>query len=118
MKAITIYHNPRCGKSREALKRVEEAGAQTTIVEYLKTPLDEKELDALCRKLGIEPQTIIRFKEPIARELQLSANDQRTRAAWLKLIAEHPILMERPIVVCGSKAVVGRPPEAVRSLLD
>ncbi len=118
MKTFTIYHNPRCGKSRDALKRLEEAGATVTIVEYLKTPLDEKALDGLCRKLAVEPQSIIRFKEAIAQELHLSAGDLRSRADWLKLIATHPILMERPIVVCGAKAVVGRPPEAVQTLLD
>jgi arsenate reductase len=117
MKAVTIYHNPRCGKSREALRLIEEAGAKVTVVEYLRTPLGDKELDALCRKLEVEPTAILRFKEPIARELRLSADDQRTRAEWLKLIAGHPVLMERPIVVCGTKAVVGRPPEAVQSLL-
>jgi arsenate reductase len=118
MKAVTIYHNPRCSKSREALKLVEQSGAKVTIVEYLKTPLTEKELDSLCTRLALDPTAIIRFKETVAKELGLGADDRRSRAQWLKLIAEHPVLMERPIVTCGAKAVVGRPPEAVQALLD
>ena|SRR3569623_1412582 len=117
MKAVTIYHNPRCSKSRETLKLIEQAEKPVVIIEYLKMPLDPNEIGQLCRKLGVEPQSIIRFKEPLARELQLSPEDGRTRAEWLSLIAEHPILMERPIVVCGDRAAVGRPPEAVKPLL-
>lgn len=113
-----IYHNPRCSKSRETLALLTDAGIEPEIVEYLKTPPTAAELDALCRKLGLEPQALLRFKEAEAKALGLSAKDARPRAEWLRLLAEHPVLIERPIVVRGAQARLGRPPEAVRELLD
>lgn len=112
-----IYHNPRCSKSRETLQLLREAGIEPEIVEYLKTPPDAATLDALCRKLGLEPAALVRYKEPEAKALGLTPKDQRPRAEWLRLLAEHPVLIERPIVVRGAKARLGRPPEAVRELL-
>jgi len=112
-----IYHNPRCAKSRETLELLRGAGVEPDIVEYLKTPPDAATLDALCRKLGIEPQALVRYKEPRARELGLGPKDSRPRAEWLRLLAENPLLIERPIVVRGARARLGRPPEAVRDLL-
>lgn len=116
MKTV-IYHNPRCAKSRETLELLREAGVEPDIVEYLKTPPSAAELDALCRQLGLEPQALVRYKEPEAKALGLSAKDVRPRAEWLRLLAEHPILIERPIVVRGARARLGRPPAAVRELL-
>lgn len=112
-----IYHNPRCAKSREALELLRAAGIEPDIVEYLKTPPDAATLDALCRKLGLEPQALVRFKEPLAKELGLGPQDVRPRAEWLRLLAQNPLLIERPIVVRGARARLGRPPEAVRELL-
>jgi arsenate reductase len=115
--SLTIYHNPRCSKSRETLQLLRDAGIEPRVVEYLKTPPTAAELDAICRKLDIEPQALVRYKEPDAQALGLARDDSRSRKEWLALIAAHPILMERPIVVAGNAARIGRPPEAVRELL-
>jgi arsenate reductase len=114
---LTIYHNPRCSKSRETLQLLQDAGVEPKVVEYLKSPPAAPELDAICRKLGIEPQELIRFKEPEAKALGIAKGDTRSRAEWLRLIVDHPVLMERPIVVAPAAARIGRPPEAVRDLL-
>jgi arsenate reductase (glutaredoxin) len=115
--SLIFFHNPRCSKSRQALTLVREAGVEASIVEYLKTPPDAAALDALCRALGCEPQAILRFQEARAKELGLAPGDERSRAQWLQLIADNPILLERPIAVRDGRAVVGRPPENVRQLL-
>lgn len=112
----TIYHNPRCSKSRQTMALLQEQGIEPRVVEYLKDAPSVAELDALFKKLDREPQTAMRFGESVARELGLSKQDQRSRAEWLALIAEHPILLERPIVVHGAQARLGRPPETVREL--
>jgi arsenate reductase len=117
MKSFTIYHNPRCGKSRDTLKRLTNARVQPTVIEYLKTPPDVATLDALCKALDLPPQAIVRYQEPVAQQLGLAKDDARTRSEWLKVIAENPSLLERPIVVTGTRAVIGRPPENVDSLL-
>ncbi|MDB5986240.1 MAG: arsC [Nevskia sp.] len=114
---MRLYHNPRCSKSRQALQLLRDAGVEPEIVEYLKTPPSATELDALCKALGREPQTIVRFGEDRAKELGIKAGDVRKRAAWLRLLAENPVLIERPIAVDGKRAALGRPPEQVLSLL-
>ena len=114
---ITIYHNPRCSKSRETLKLLHDADVNPTVVEYLKEPPDVAELDMLGTALGGEPTDMVRFKEPDAKALKLKPDDTRMRADWLKILAENPRLLERPIVLRGERAVVGRPPEKVRELL-
>lgn len=112
-----MLHNPRCSKSRETLALLREAGVEPEIIEYLKQPPSAAELDALCRALGIEPAALVRFKEARAVELGLSSDDDRSRADWLQLLADNPTLIERPVVQRGERAVLGRPPEAVRALL-
>lgn len=114
---MRIYHNPRCSKSRQALQLLRDAGVEPEVVEYLKTPPTATELDALCKALVREPQTIVRFGEDCAKQLGLKAGDARKRAEWLRLLADNPVLIERPIVVDGKRAVLGRPPEQVLSLL-
>jgi arsenate reductase len=110
-----IYHNPRCSMSRQALALLEERGIEPEVVEYLKTPPTRAELKALLQKLGLKPEQVVRTGEEICRE------QYRGRALsdeqWLDALAEHPILLERPIVVRGSRAVLGRPPEKVREIL-
>jgi arsenate reductase len=114
-KAFTIYHNPRCGKSRAALGILTGHGFEPNIVEYLKTPLERDELRALLKKLGLKPEQIIRKGEDVYK--QSYASKAMTDDDWLDALAAHPILMERPIVVKGNRAVVGRPPEKVTELL-
>jgi arsenate reductase len=113
---VRIYHNPRCSKSREALALLRERGIEPEIVEYLKTPLDVPALKALSRRLGLPVQSLLRTKEEAYREAGLdgdSAGDD-----ILAAIASHPVLLERPIVVVGDKAAIGRPPENVLTLLE
>ncbi|MGH8729840.1 MAG: arsenate reductase (glutaredoxin) [Burkholderiales bacterium] len=112
---LRMYHNPRCSKSRATLALLREAGEEPEIIEYLKTPPDPNELDMLCKKLGLHPRQL--FKEDRAKELGLKASDERPRAEWLRLLADNPVLIERPIVVKGDQARLGRPPEAVKALL-
>jgi arsenate reductase len=112
-----MYHNPRCSTCRNTLALLREAGEEPEIVEYLKTPLSADELDSLCRKIGIEPHELLRFKETRASELGLKREDRRSRREWLKLLAENPVLIERPIVVKGDAARVCRPAESVKELL-
>ena len=116
MSDVTIYHNPRCSKSRQALALLEEAGVQPQVVRYLETPLDEPGLDALCRQLAMEPHELMRTGEDVYKELGLKAKAP-TREEGLRLLAQHPILMERPVVVKGDRAVVARPPERVKDLI-
>lgn len=116
MTTATIYHNPRCSKSRQTLALLEGRGIEPTVVRYLETPPSAKELDAICRKLGKEPQAIVRRKEARFKELGLG-DGERSRQAWLQVLSENPILIERPIVVVGDEAALGRPPEDVLALL-
>lgn len=111
-----IYHNPRCSKSRQALALLEEASVEVTIVKYLEAPPSAQELEDLLRKLDMEPQGLIRSSEDRYQELQL-AGKTLSRDEAIQLLVENPILIERPIVTVGNRAVVGRPPERVKELL-
>jgi arsenate reductase len=95
---------------------LEQRGAAPKIVEYLKTPPTRRELEALVTKLGIEPEQLVRTGEDVFK--QEYAGKQLTRAQWLDALVRHPILLERPIVVAGDRAVIGRPPENVEALFD
>lgn len=111
-----MYYNPKCGTCRNALALLESKGVKPKLIEYLKTPPTEKDLDEILKKLGLEPIHLARKKEPIYSQLKL---DERklTRAEWLKIFAEHPILIERPVVVKGSRAIIARPFEKAAELL-
>jgi len=112
--SVTIYHNPRCGKSRATLALLEKKGVRPRVVEYLKTPPDKAELKRLLRLLGMSPRDLLRAKE--AKEAGLDRpglSDDEIIAGMVK----HPIVIERPIVVAGSRAALGRPPEAVLKIL-
>ena len=111
---FTIYHNPRCGKSRAALGILAGHGIEPTIVEYLKTPLDRDQLRALLKKLELKPEQIVRKGEDVYK--QNYASRTMTDDQWLDALVKHPILIERPIVVKGNRAVVGRPPEKITEL--
>lgn len=110
-----FLHNPRCSKSRAALELVRESGVELPVREYLKDPLSVDELRRLVRLLGVRPIAIARRGEPQFAALGLG--DATPDEEVLRAMAEHPILVERPIVVRGGRAVVGRPPETVRELL-
>ncbi len=114
-KTVTLYHNPRCSKSRQTLALLREHGVEPAIVQYLKDPPSARAVSALIGKLGIEPHDLLRRREPPYRELGLSPDSSKTAIA--NAIAQHPILMERPVVVRGAKARIGRPPEAVLEIL-
>ena len=114
--AVTIYHNPRCSKSRQALQLLRERGIEPEIVEYLKTPPTADELDAVLSKLGVEPRVVMRAKETAYRDAGM-ADEGLSRRALIDLMAANPIVIERPIVVNGARAALGRPPENVLSIL-
>jgi arsenate reductase (glutaredoxin) len=115
MSSVTLYHNPRCSKSREALALLEGRGVKPTIVEYLKTPPSATELSALVKKLGITAEQLVRKGEEIYKARY--AGRTLSEAQWIHAMAEHPVLIERPIAVKGAKAAIGRPPENVFKLL-
>lgn len=114
--AVTIYHNPRCTKSRQTLQLLRDHGIEPQIIEYLKTPPTAAELAGLLKRLKLTPQQIVRRGEAAFREQKL-ADRELSDHAWLQLLAEQPSLIERPIVVRGTRAVIGRPPENVLTLL-
>jgi arsenate reductase len=113
---ITIYHNPRCSKSRQTLALLEENGVSPNVVKYLETPLNVEDIRELIEKLGLEnPRDLMRKGEAIYKDLGLE--DISEASALIQVMADNPKLIERPIVVCGDKAVLGRPPENVNKLL-
>ena len=113
-----IYHNPRCSKSRAALALLEERHLEVEIIDYQSDPPTVEELEKICRMLGRNPLQIMRTKEARFKELGLTLGDRRSTREWLELIVENPILLERPIVVHGGRAALGRPPEQVLEVFD
>jgi arsenate reductase len=112
--SLSILHNPKCGTSRKVLAALREAGHTPMVVEYLKTPPSKSELKSLFARMGIRPAEGVRKKEKVFAELKLAkASDE----ALLKAMAEHPILIERPIVISANKARICRPPETVKEFL-
>lgn len=112
--SITIYHNPRCTKSRETLALLEARGIRPVVVEYLKTPPSADEIRGLLRGLGLSPRQLLRGKE--AAEFGLD-DPSLPDEALVEGMARHPAAIERPIVVNGDRAALGRPPEAVLAIL-
>jgi len=112
---LRIYHNPRCSKSRSACALIVENGIAAEVVEYLQTPPTREELRVLLKKLGMKPAELVRQGEAVFKEYY--AGRKLTDEEWLDVMVEYPILIERPIVVCGDKAIVARPPEKVLELL-
>lgn len=114
-KMTTIYHNPRCSKSRETLGIIEQHVSEIKIIKYLDTPLTVTELTDLLSKLGIKPIDLIRTNEAIWKEHYKgkTLNDQEL----INAMVNHPKLIERPIVVKGNKAIIGRPPSRVLDIL-
>ena len=112
---MIIYHNPRCSKSRQSLALLRENGVEPEVIEYLKTPLDEVALRDVFVKLGLKAHEVVRTKEEPYQQLALSPDSSEKEV--IAAIVKYPILMERPIVVKGNSAVIGRPPENVHELL-
>ena len=116
MTQVTIYHNPKCSKSRETLALLEERGIKPRIVEYLQTPPSAEELDRILKLLTMESRALMRKQEPEYRELGLD-NPSLTREQLIHAMVTHPRLIERPIVLANGKAAVGRPPSNVLEIL-
>ncbi|NKX44590.1 arsenate reductase (glutaredoxin) [Roseicyclus persicicus] len=112
--ALTLWHNPRCGKSRAALALLEDRGITPEIRLYLKDPPAEAEILDLLHKLQLPAGALVRRKEPVFRDEGLAGADD---IALVAAMARHPILIERPILVAGNRAAIGRPPEAILDLL-
>lgn len=113
---ITLYHNPYCSKSRETLQLLRDHGIEPTIIEYLKNPPGRTQLKKILSLLGMSPRELMRTKEAVYKEAELDG----ARLSHDELIAvmiEHPILIERPIVLANGKAALGRPPEQVLEIL-
>lgn len=116
MSQLTLFHNPRCSKSRGALELLEARGLAPEIVRYLETPPSTAELKALLGKLGISARQLLRSGEEEYKTLGLD-NPELSEDALIRAMVEHPKLIERPILVVGDKAVIGRPPEKVLEIL-
>mmetsp|Transcript_55787 Transcript_55787/g.130706 ORF Transcript_55787/g.130706 Transcript_55787/m.130706 type:complete len:125 (-) Transcript_55787:5-379(-) len=117
---VRIDHNPSCSKSRQMLNILREKGIEPKVIEYLQvqTPPTVAELDKICAALQCEPTHIVRDNEERFKELQLSLADPKSRDEWLEILSKDPILIQRPIVVVGDSAAVGRPFEKVLALLS
>ena len=114
--ATTIYHNPRCSKSRQTLQLLNDNNENAEIVEYLKTPPDAETLKDILAKLGLKPRQLMRTKEDIYKELNL-ADESLSDDQLIEAMIKNPKLIERPIVVKDGKVAVGRPPENILSIL-
>ena len=116
MSDFIIYHNPRCSKSRQTLEILDQHDLETEIVLYLDNPPSAEEIASILNKLELSPRDILRKGEDAYKELNLK-NDKITNKDLINFMVENPKLIERPIVIRGDKAVIGRPPENVLSLV-
>jgi arsenate reductase (glutaredoxin) len=112
--AVQIYHNPRCNTSRKTLALLRARGIEPEVVEYLKTPYTAAQLTRLLRQLGLPAKALVRKKEAAAAGIDPA---RMSETALIQAMATHPIIVERPIVVSGDKAALGRPPERVLAVL-
>ena len=116
MNRVSLYHNPRCSKSRQALQRLRGANVEPEIIEYLKSPPSVSELDRILKLLAMQPRELMRKKEAVYNELGLE-DEKLDRQSLLQAMVAHPILIERPIAVANGRAALGRPPENVLDVL-
>lgn len=114
--SVTLYHNPKCSKSRQTLELLRSKGIQPVIIEYLKDPPDMATLKKLLRLLQLKPRDLMRKKEDIYKKAKLDREDLDDDALISAMI-KHPVLIERPIVLANGKAAIGRPPENVLAIL-
>ena len=117
MSKPTLYHNPRCSKSRQTLEVLRARGIEPEIVEYLKTPPDAQQLGQILDMLGLEPRQLMRTNEAEYKQNKL-ADTSLSRDALIQAMVEHPRLIQRPIVVSNGQAALGRPPEGVVEILE
>lgn len=113
---LTIWHNPRCSKSRQALQLLRDRGFEPAVVEYLKNPPPVEEIVRVLALLDIEPRALMRTGEAVYRDNDLA--EESDDELLIEAMFHHPILIERPVVIAGQRAVIGRPPEAVLGLLS
>lgn len=113
---VTIYHNPRCTKSRQTLELLREKGVEPRVIEYLKTPPSAAEVEQLLGLLGLEPRELMRTSEAEYKDNNLK-DDALSRAQLVEAFTRWPKLLQRPVVVAGNRAAIGRPPEQVLSIL-
>ena len=116
MSNVVIWHNPRCGKSREGLAILEEHGCEVLVRKYLNQTPTVEEIEEILTMLAIEPRALMRTKEAIYKELNLK--EEQDNAKLIEAMAKHPKLIERPIVIKDGKAVIGRPPSNIADLLQ
>ncbi len=116
MANVTIWHNPRCSKSRAAAQLLEEKGVEAEVVKYLEIPPSKEEIKAVLKMLGISARELMRTKEDIYKELGLKEVEDEEKL--IEAMAEHPKLIERPIVIKDGKAAIGRPIEKIIELID
>ncbi len=114
--SVTIFHNPRCSKSRQTLKLLQDQDIELEIVEYLKTPPTTERLEEILGLLGMDPRQLMRTGESVYREQNLG-DASLSRSALIQAMTDHPILIERPIVLANNKAALGRPPENVLEIV-
>ncbi len=114
---VVIYHNPRCSKSRQALELLQARGIEPQVVEYLKTPPDSTQLENILKLLGLEPRELMRKGEAPYTENRLD-DPSLERSQLIAAMVRHPILIERPIVLAGGRAALGRPPEKIVEILN
>ena len=117
MNDVTIYHNPRCSKSRQTLQIIKDRGLEPAVVEYLKTPLKKSELENISRLLNKRPKDFVRKNETDFKENNIK-NIIENDAGLINEMVKFPKIIERPIVLYGDRAVIGRPPENVHELLN
>ena len=113
---IILYHNPRCSKSRQTLELITERGIEPTIIDYQKTPPTHQQLDSILRGLNLEPRQLMRTKESEYKDLKLD-DESLSRDQLIDAMITTPKLIERPIMIAGDEVVIGRPPEAVLTVL-
>lgn len=117
MASVTIYHNPRCSKSRRTLDLLDQRGVEPQIIEYLKTPPSAEQIAEILELLELQPRELMRSNEAEYRELRLD-DPALSREQLIQAMADHPRLIQRPVVVSRGRAALGRPPERVLEILE
>ncbi|MCK9472528.1 arsenate reductase (glutaredoxin) [Sulfurimonas sp.] len=116
MQAVTIWHNPKCSKSREAMEIVTHSGCKAEVIKYLENSPDENQIRTVLKMLGIKPRELMRTKEDLYKELNLK--DENSDDALIEAMFKHPKLIERPIIIKGDRAIIGRPTDRIAQFLN